>query len=434
MTFPYPGKPPERHLPDRLALRLLVQEFQPELMDALVDKAERRERRRRLLPAQLMMYFALAMWLFGSSSYEEVLARLTGGLPEMFQDVGNPASAAAIARARMRLGVEPLRALCGHVAASAHGTSAHGTSAQGVGTAGPGPAGRRVLAFESLAMEAPDTPANRAAFGASPKKGHNLTVWLAALTDCRPRTVAAAAIAPSREQAVEGLLAEWPHDLLGTGALVVGDEETLSQPLWNALAESGADRLWRVGGPSAGQANGTANGRAGGPLGGRPGGAARDPLPVLRALPDGSYLSTLTAPAAGGPPRGPRQETVVRVVPYGAATPGQRRPAVTGPQGPRLVTSFLDDAVTADEIVARYAAAALDRTGVRQFAGQIAGPRVVLRSKSPELVKQEIYAMLCTYYVVGHLISPMYSDVQPLLSPDDRRRGWGPDGRPRLSQ
>jgi hypothetical protein len=213
-------------------------------------------------------------------------------------------------------------------------------------------------------------------------------VWLAVLTACRPRVVVAAAITPGREQGVEGLLAEWPRDLLSAGTLVVGDEETISPALWNALSEAGANQLWRVGGRF--------------PF----------PLPVVRMLPDGSYLSKL---APDGRARSPQHETVVRVVPYGAAAPGGDRPADPAAQGPRLVTSFLDDAVTADEIMARYARAEVYRTGVRQFVGQIAGPRVVLRSKSPELVQQEIYAMLCTYNVVGHLVSPMYSDVQGSL-------------------
>ena len=379
----------EKHLPDRLALRMLVEAFRPELMDQLVDKAERRERRRRLLPARLMMYFSLAMWLFGASSYEEVLAKLTSGLPEMFDSIGDLASAAAIARARKRLGAEPLKALCGHVAASARNPR-YDPPAQGGAGLGAEPDGRRVFTFESLAMEAPDTPANRVAYGASPRKGHSLDVWLTVLTDCRPRVIAAAAITPGREQGVDGLLAEWPRDLLGAGALVVGDEETVSSALWNALAETGADQLWRVGG------------------------RLPFPLPVDQVLSDGSYLSKL---AADGPESGPRRETVVRVVPYRAAVRGADRAAEPTAGGTRLVTSFLDHrAMAADEVMARYARAEVDRIGVRQFVTQIAGPRVVLRSKSPELVQQEIYAMLCTYHVVGHLVSPMHFDVQGSLS------------------
>ncbi|MFJ2957088.1 transposase domain-containing protein [Streptomyces sp. NPDC087270] len=420
MTFRYLGIPSETPLPDRLALRMLVQTFRPELMDRLVDKAERRERRRRLLPARLMMYFALAMWLFGTSSYEEVLAKLTGGLPEMFQDAGDLASAAAIARARMRLGVEPLKELCAHVAASA-------------GQPGP-PGTERVFAFESVAMEVPDTPANRAAYvlpgvdgeatgeatgdgergdGADrgdrtrrPTKGRALDVWLVSLTECRMCLSVASAIAPSPELGIEGIIAEWPHDLLGAGALVVGEREAVPTAMWNALAAAGAHQIWRLDGRTD---------------------TAR-PLPVVRALPDGSYLSKLPPDgrAAGAEPGAELGAelgagAVVRVVPCGpsASAPGRSR----GPAGsaPVLVTSFLDDSVTAGEITARHESVAeMCRNGVGRFADQIAGLRVVLRSKSPELVRQEIYAMLCTYHAVGHLLSPMHSADQ--LSVEARGR------------
>jgi hypothetical protein len=397
VTFRYPDIPVEIALPDRLALRMLVRTFRPELMDRLVDRAERRERRRRLLPAQLMMYFALAMWLFGTSSYEEVLAKLTGGLPELFDDVGNLATAAAIARARMRLGVEPLKGLCAHVAASA---------AQ--------PGAERVFVLESVAMEVPDTPANRAAyeaFGAAHRtgvpaaggggtpggggdgkgaaagqavertsRGRALDVWLVSLTECRLRLSAAAAVAAGPQAGIDGIVADWRHDLLGAGALVVGEQDAVPPAMWDVLAAAGAHQIWRVAG-----------------------GGARRALPVLRELPDGSYLSVLPQDGGTGGTGGQGAEgaagRLVRVVPC--------RPAA---ETPVLVTSFLDEAVTAAEITTRHRnVAEMCRSGVGAFVAQLAGMRVALRSKSPELVQQEIYAMLCMYHVVGHLMTPAYS-------------------------
>jgi hypothetical protein len=377
MAAPYRGIRCETHLPDRLALRMLVQAFRPELMDRLVDEAERKERRSRLLPARVMMYFTLAMWLFETSSYEEVLAKLTGGLPEFFEEAGDLASAAAITRARRRLGVEPLKALCAHLAASAEpeASPADGGTARAAG---------RVLAFESVALEAPDTPANRVAFGAPDGDCRHLNVWLTSLTDCRTRVVVASAIASGADHGAESLLVRCPPGLIGAGTLVVGDEETIPSNLWHALAEAGADQVWQLG--------------------------EHAQLPAARGLPDGSYLS---APVGGHRGTGPRRETVVRVVPWnGTGRPGARR-AEEGGRRDRLVTSILDDdAVPADVIAARYARAGAGRAGVRQFTGQLDGQRVFLRSKSPELVQQEIYALLCTYHAVRNLVSPNYADVR----------------------
>jgi hypothetical protein len=362
---------------------MLVETFQPDLMDRLVDDAERRERRRRLLPAQLMMYFVLSMWLFGTSSYEEVLAKLTGGLPEMFQPAEDVATAAAITRARMRLGAEPLKALWGHVAASAARREQ--------------PPGGRVFIYESVAMEVPDTAANRAAYapdGGEPHEGarRTLDVWLSSLTDSRLRVAPVAAIAPDRASGVEGIVAQWPRDAFTAPALVVGDGQPISGALWSKLAEAGADQIWR------------ADARV----------RAAHPLPAERELPDGSYLSTLhLAGPAGHPARG----TPVRVVPYAAAAAATTasHPAVARPPAPAalLVTSFLDPALPAEEITARFEQEVLaSADGVGHFVGRVAGPRAVLRSKSPELVHQEIYAMLCTYHSVGHLVAPVHFAAQ----------------------
>ena len=38
--------------------------FPPELVDQVVDTTGTREVRRRLLPARLVVYFVLALWLF----------------------------------------------------------------------------------------------------------------------------------------------------------------------------------------------------------------------------------------------------------------------------------------------------------------------------------------------------------------------------------
>lgn len=414
MALRSPDLPSATRLADRLALRMLVDTFQPELMDRLLDDAERRERRRRLLPAQLMMYFVLSMWLFGASSYEEVLAKLTGGLPEMFQPAEEVASAAAIARARMRLGTEPLKALWGHVAAKAARREQ--------------PGGQRSFIYESVAMEVPDTAANRIAYtpapvstpcggepqGVAPGDARStphtrhespgtrraegprdarrtLDVWLSSLTDCRQRVAPVAAIAPDRASGVEAVVAQWPHDAFGERTLVVGDGQPISAALWSVLAEAGADQIWRA----AGRAR------------------AAQPLPAEHRLPDGSFLSTLRP--AGPDDRGPRG-IAVRVVPYAAAL---------------LVTSFLDPAFPAEEITARYERAAQDRAdGVGHFAGRIAGPRVVLRSKSPELVRQEIYAMLCTYHAVGHLVSPVHVGARISDGLSAGRNGWSAVGRP----
>jgi len=107
-------KPPaDERLPDRIAIGLLTVTFPPELVDRVVAETGRVQRRSRLLPARVVVYYVLAMCLFFGQGYEEVARLLTEGLAYARRWSGSwrVPTTAAIARARARLGPEPLRAL-----------------------------------------------------------------------------------------------------------------------------------------------------------------------------------------------------------------------------------------------------------------------------------------------------------------------------------
>ena len=76
------GLSPDGWLPDRISVGVLARVFTPELVDAAVDAAGAREQRRRLLPARLMVYFVLALWLFRGRNcgYGQVMTKLADGL------------------------------------------------------------------------------------------------------------------------------------------------------------------------------------------------------------------------------------------------------------------------------------------------------------------------------------------------------------------
>jgi len=69
-------------LPDRISIGVLTRVFTPELVDEAVDSAGAREQRRRLLPARLVVYFVLALWLFRGRNcgYGQVMLKLADGL------------------------------------------------------------------------------------------------------------------------------------------------------------------------------------------------------------------------------------------------------------------------------------------------------------------------------------------------------------------
>src|SRR5215469_15579487 len=105
--------PTDERLPDRVAIGLLTRVFPPDVVDAAVAAAGRGEVRSRLLLARVTVYYVLAMCLFSGQGYEEVMRLLAGGLEWLgrWRRAWPVPSTAAIAKARARLGPQPLREL-----------------------------------------------------------------------------------------------------------------------------------------------------------------------------------------------------------------------------------------------------------------------------------------------------------------------------------
>src|SRR5690349_3341045 len=76
------GVSPEGWLPDRVSVGALTRAFPPELVDRVVAITDTREIRRRLLPARLVVYFVLALWLFRGPNcgYGRVMVKLVDAL------------------------------------------------------------------------------------------------------------------------------------------------------------------------------------------------------------------------------------------------------------------------------------------------------------------------------------------------------------------
>ena len=132
------GVSPEGWLPDRVSVGALTRAFPPDLVDRVVVTTDTRELRRRLLPARLVVYFVLALWLFRGPNcgYGRVMVKLVDGLyhrrrgqqlldgvldPEGWVEAGEgrrwrPPNISSLSRARARLGADPLRMLFEQVA------------------------------------------------------------------------------------------------------------------------------------------------------------------------------------------------------------------------------------------------------------------------------------------------------------------------------
>jgi len=361
---------PERdqRLSDHVALGVLTSTFPPELVDEVVAVTGRVQQRSRLLPARLVVYYVLAMALFAQASYEEVMRSLVEGLSwaSGWQRAWTVPTKAAIFRARARLGAEPLVELFARACVPLATESTPGAFYRG----------RRLVAVDGTCMDVADTADNAAVFGRpGTQRGEGVgafpQVRLVALAECASHAITAAAIGPVASG--ESTLARGLLGALGPGMLVLADRGFTAHPLMSAAAATGADLLWRAKGNAV--------------------------LPVLDRHPDGSFRSEMVASTDK---RTRRDVLAVRVVEYAVDDPG--RPHAAGTRY-RLVTTILDpDQAPAGELAGLYAQRWEIETALDELKTHQRGPRVVLRSKTPDGVRQELYGHLCTHYAIRALM------------------------------
>ena len=247
-------------LTDHLAIGVLTGLIHRDIVDDVIRECGKREKRSRLLPAHVVMYYVLALNLFFGEAYEEVMRQLVNGLRFLgnWRDSWTVPSTSAISQARTRLGEAPMKLLFERIA----------VPMARAGTRGSWLRGLRVMAIDGLVLDVPATPANDQEFGRS----GNATapspfpqVRLVALGECGTHGITDAAFGPvgTGEQTLAAtLIARFTPDML-----VLGDRNFYSYPAWQQAVATGAALLWRV--------------------------SASLTLPVLEWLPDGSFRSVL---------------------------------------------------------------------------------------------------------------------------------------------
>jgi len=348
---------------------VLTRVFPPDLVDEVIAEAGRTEQRHRLLPARVMAYFSIGMALYSEGSYEDVLSQLTDGLSwaSGWQERYRPPSKSAIFQARARLGSGPLAALFERVARPIGGEQAPGVWL----------AGRRLVAVDGTCVDVADTTANAEHFGRpGVNKGEQAAfpqARVVALAECGTHAVFAAEI--GRYSQSEATLTGPLLDRLEAGMLLTADRGFFSYALWRKAIGTGAGLLWRVRTDKTG------------------------PKPShVEDLPDGSWLAHLrrATPAAAR-----REEPMlVRVIDY-TIDDGRENHTTY-----RLFTTMLDPGeVAAADLAAAYTQRWEIELAFDELKTHQRGPRTVLRSKSPDLVLQEIWGHLCCHYAIRSLMA-----------------------------
>lgn len=373
----------------RIGLGAVSWAIPADLVDEAVGDGLAWEMRLRSLPSRLGVYFVLACALLSGDSYGEVVLEVTKGVKRALAAAGWAAPATtALTGVRRRVGERPLesvfRRLCSALSPGRAPWSHLGPLL--------------VVAVDGTTVDAADSAANAAAFGrpGSRKRAAGPALRLAVLIACGTRGVLDAAFGPVRgkgtgEQALAGQLLGSLH----AGMLLLADRNFYSWALWHAATATRADLLWRVKGSLH--------------------------LPVLRELPDGSFLAHVNDPAAvharnrrngarrrrGSklpPETGPLPGMTVRVVEFWVTVTEDDGTART--TWYRLITTLADHRrYPAAVLAACYARRWSAETGFAELKTALRGPGRVLRGRTPALARQELWAYLAIYQAIRSLIA-----------------------------
>lgn len=371
----------EDRLEDRISVGVLAKAFPRETVEAVVDAAGARERRRRLLPAWLVVYYVLALALFMDLGGARVMRKLVGTLVWAARGVSVAIpSEEALSNARARLGPAPLRLLFEAVAGPLAGPQTPGAFWRGL----------RVVSVDGTTVDVPDTEANWTRFGGPATKdtgGRRLRgafpqLRLVAVAECGTRALIAAALGPygTGEKTLTGGLLPG----LSPEMLVLADRNFAGYELWRDAVATGAALLWRVG--------------------------AAFSLPVDAVLDDGSYLSRFKAPRPAA--RAGASDLTVRIVEYHLH---EDNGEVTDTFV--LATTLLDPTeAPARELAELYHARWNIETAIGALKSQLKGDGVVLRSKTPDGAEQECWALLCAYHAIREMLcaAATLTDHDPL--------------------
>lgn len=335
------------------------------LIEEVLAETGKASQRERLLPAPAVVYYVMALALWREAPLEEVLRVVCEGLQWLGSGEAGAvqASKSAISQARTRLGSQVMRRLAEHVLRPLAAPGAPGAWYRGL----------RVMALDGSCMEVADEAANAEYFGypgASRGQSAFPQARLLGLVECGTHVVVAAEVAPyghsEQVMAAQMLPAKLRPDML-----VLADRNFYGFKLWKIACASGSKLTWRV--------------------------KSNLKLAVLQMLPDGSYLSTVFD--GGDRHRGAGQ--VVRVIDYtlqDSATPPQ--------DSYRLVTNILDpEQAPALELAALYHERWEIEGVFDEFKTHLRANSTVLRSKTPDLVLQELWGLLLAHFAIRQLMA-----------------------------
>ncbi len=367
--------PEGSRITDYISLGVITKTFPLPRVRAVLAATGKASQRERDLPAHVVVYYAIALGLYMQSSYREVLRCLLEGVQWLLDPAVTlkVASNSGISQARRRLGWEPLQqlhdALVKPIAVAA--------------TKGAWYRGLRLVSVDGSTLEVADESANHQAFG-RPGASRGVSAFpqlrFVALVENGTHVLFGTRLGPYATGEIT--LAKVVLGALRVGMLCLADRNFFGFPLWVQAQSTGADLLWRI----------KTNAR----------------LPREQTLADGSYLSRIYP--SDKDRRQQRNGIPVRVIEYRLQGVPDAEPIY------RLLTSLLDPVqAPAAELAALYHERWQIETALAELKTHLRGAKIVLRSKTPDLVRQEFYGLLMAHFAVRGLMheAALKADTDP---------------------
>ena len=355
--------PAGTRITDYISLGVVAKTFPAAKVHEALKETGKTGKRQRDLPSHVIVYYVIALALYMNSSCREVLRCLQEGV-QWLRGPSSPIKVtgkSGISQARTRIGWEPLQrlhdAVVGPVAVPE--------------TKGAWYRGWRLVSLDGSTLDIADTPANEEAFGRpSASRGSSAypQIRFVSLAENGPHVLFGTRMAGCGTSELALAMDVLPS--LKPGMLCLADRNFFGFAFWNRARQTGADLLWRIKG----------NAR----------------LPRETMLADGSYLSRIYAGE-----RDRRHKTngvMVRVIDYRLEGVVDAEPLY------RLVTTLLDPATPAEELAALYHERWEIETAFDELKTHLRGARIVLRSKTPDLVRQEFLGLMMAHFAVRSLI------------------------------
>ena len=349
---------------DYISLGVIAKTFPIEKIKRILNETGKSSERERDLPAHIVMYYIIAMALFMQVSYREVLRILLEGTSWLMKPGENPkiAQKSGISQARTRLGSEPVKNLHDEI------VKPIATKA----TRGAWYKNWHLVSLDGSTLDIADEKVNEEAFGRQKtSKGKSAFPQIRFVSLVENGTHVLFGSRMDRIDISELTLAKDVVLNLRENMLCLCDRYFYGYELWRSAMGTKAGLLWRI--------------------------KKNLNLPCETRLIDGSYLSTVYASQKDK--RNKSNGVKVRVIEY------KLKGNTDAEAIYRLITNILDhEQAPAEELAALYHERWEIETALDELKTHLRGSKITLRSKTPELVKQEFYGLLMAHYAIRGLM------------------------------